>query len=137
MSIEWIRAHCLALPHTTEQVQWGDDLVFKIAGKMYAMTPLVPHSVKLSFKCTPEEFAELIERPGIIPAPYLARAQWVALETLDALPRAEAKRLLTRSYELVWAKLSKKAQTELAKPVKEGQKRVRPSVAGAGTRGRT
>ncbi len=113
--MEWLRAHCLSLPHTTEQMQWGDDLVFKIGGKMYAVTPLVPHPVKLSFKCTPEEFAELIERPGVIPAPYMARAQWVALESFDALPRSEIKRLVSKSYELVFAKLTKKAQAELGK----------------------
>jgi predicted DNA-binding protein (MmcQ/YjbR family) len=117
MSVEWIRAHCLSLPHCTEQMQWGDDLVFKIGGKMFAVTPLIPAPVKLSFKCTPEEFSQLIEQPGIIPAPYMARAQWVALEEIDALPRAEIKRLLSKSYELVFDKLTKKAQADLqAKP---------------------
>lgn len=114
MSTDWIRSHCLSLPHTTEQMQWGDDLVFKIGGKLYAVMPLIPAPVKLSFRCTPEEFAELTECPGIIPAPYMARAQWVALETIDALPRAEIKRLLSKSYELVFAKLTRKAQAELS-----------------------
>jgi len=110
MDVEWIRKYCMALPHTTETVQWGYDLVFKIGGKMYAVTPMIPHPVKLSFRCTPQEFAELTERPGIIPAPYLARAQWVALESLDALPRAEIKRLLAASYALVLARLPKRVQ---------------------------
>src|SRR5215831_3225960 len=105
--MEWIRRYCKSLPHTTEQVQWEDDLLFKIGGKMYAVVPLVPAATKLSFKCAPEEFDELIERPGIIPAPYLARAKWVALERLDALSREELKRLLTTSYELVRATLTK------------------------------
>ena len=126
MDVEWIRKHCMALPHTTEQVQWGYDLVFKIGGKMYAVMPLVPHPVKLSFKCTPEEFAELIERAGIIPAPYMARAQWVALESIDALPRAEVKRLLSKSYELVMAKLPRKAQAELATSAKPKPAARRP-----------
>lgn len=80
---------------------------------MFAVTPTEPARVWLSFKCTPEEFAELVERPGIIPAPYMARAQWVALEEEGALPRAEVQRLLSRSYELVFARLTKKAQAEL------------------------
>ena len=105
----------MSLPKTTEQVQWGHDLVFKVGGKMYAAGPLDgPYDCCLSFKCTPEEFAELVERPGVIPAPYMARAQWVALESMDALPRAEIKRLLSKSYELVMAKLPKKTQAELA-----------------------
>jgi len=116
MNVDWVRAHCLTLPHTTEQVLWGDDLVFKIGGKMYAVVVLAPHKVVMSFKCTPEVFAELIEQPGIIPAPYSARSHWVALEREDALPRTEIKRLIGQSYGLVFAKLPKKKQAELAKP---------------------
>jgi len=114
IDVDFIRGICRKLPHTTEQVQWGNDLVFKVGGKMYAVTPLEPAPVLLSFKCTPEEFAELTERPGIIPAPYMARAQWVGLESDEALSGAEIKRLLKRSYELVFAKLTKKAQAELS-----------------------
>jgi predicted DNA-binding protein (MmcQ/YjbR family) len=40
---------------------------------------------------SPEDFEELIERPGIIPAPYSARATWVALETFDAMQRKESR----------------------------------------------
>jgi predicted DNA-binding protein (MmcQ/YjbR family) len=111
----------MSLPHTTEEVLWGDDLVFKIGGKMYAVVVLGPdprHKVVMSFKCTPEGFAELVERPGIIPAPYSARSHWVALESEDALPRAEIKRLIRNSYDLVVGKLTQKKQAELAKPVK-------------------
>jgi predicted DNA-binding protein (MmcQ/YjbR family) len=115
MNVDWVRAHCLTLPHTTEHILWGDDLVFKIGGKMYAAAVMVPHKIALSFKCTPEVFAELVERPGIIPAPYSARSHWVALEREDALPRAEIKRLIGQSYGLVFAKLPKKLQAELAK----------------------
>lgn len=79
MDIDWIREYCLALPHTTEKVQWGNDLVFKVGGKMYAVVALEPGDQWLGFKCTPEDFVALIERPGIIPAPYLARAHWVSL----------------------------------------------------------
>jgi predicted DNA-binding protein (MmcQ/YjbR family) len=115
MDVDFVRKCCMAQPHTTETVQWGYDLVFKVGGKMYAVTPLEPAPVCLSFKCTPEDFAELTERPGIIPAPYMARAQWVALESDDALTAAEIKRHLKRSYELVFAKLTKKLQAELGR----------------------
>lgn len=113
--MDWVRAFCLALPHTTEQVLWGDDLVFKIGGKMYAAMPLSPAPVKLSFKCTPEEFAELTERPDIIPAPYSARSHWIALQSMDALTRAEIERLIRQSYDLVFARLTQKLQAELSK----------------------
>ena len=80
----------VVFPHTTEEVLWGGDLVFKIGGKMYAVTVLEPGPLCLSFKCTPETFAELTERPGIIPAPYSARYHWVALKarTRCRLPRS-------------------------------------------------
>lgn len=113
MDLEWVRHYCLSLPHVTEQVQWKIDLVFKIAGKMFAVLVLEPHSTCLSFKCTPEGFDELIERPGIIPAPYLARAKWVALESLDSMPRKELEHRLKQAYELIFAKLPKKTQREL------------------------
>jgi predicted DNA-binding protein (MmcQ/YjbR family) len=125
MNMEWVRRYCLSLPHTTEQIQWGHDLVFKIGGKMYAAGPVDgPWDVCLSFKASPEEFAELCEREGIIPAPYMARAQWVALQSWDALTVADLKRLLRRSYDLVVAKLPKKKQTELAAPAKPTRKRA-------------
>ena len=110
LSADWVRAICMALPHTTETVQWGDDLVFKVAGKMFAVAPLEPAKVCLSFKCTPEEFAALVERPGIIPAPYLARAHWIALEEPSALPRAELKRHLEEAHAIVFAGLPKKVR---------------------------
>jgi predicted DNA-binding protein (MmcQ/YjbR family) len=74
---------------------------------------LEPSAVWLSLKCTPEEFAELTEKPGIIPAPYLARAFWIALEDEDALPVRETKRLIRQSYDLVVAKLAKKTRASL------------------------
>jgi predicted DNA-binding protein (MmcQ/YjbR family) len=115
MNIEWMRQHCLSFPHATENVQWVKDLVFKIGGKMFAVAALEPGDHVFSFKCTPEKFAELIEMPGIVPAPYMARAQWVAFERADVLRRAETKELLRHSYDLVFAKLPKKLQTELSK----------------------
>ena len=122
MDIEWIRQHCLALPHTTETYQWG-GLVFKIGGKIFAVLSLEPGDVFLSFKCAPETFADLIERDGIVPAPYLARAQWVALERENALPPAEIKSLLREAYNLILAKLPKKAQAALAaSPKRKGRR---------------
>ena len=117
MNVAWVRRLCLSLPHTTEKVQWGDALVLMVAGKMFAVGSLEPRDgVWVSFKTAPEEFATLIEMPGISPAPYLARAQWVALETEDALPAAELERRLRRAHELIFAKLPKRKQAELAKP---------------------
>jgi len=114
MDIDWVRSYCKKMPHATETVQWGDDLVFKVGGKMFAVLVLIPAKVWLSFKCSPEEFAELAERPGIIPAPYSARYHWVALETQDALAPTELERLLRSSYDMVFAKLPRKTQSALS-----------------------
>src|SRR5438309_2869253 len=120
MNVDRLREVCLSFPGVTEQIQWGYDLLFKVGGKMFAVTPLEPAPVCLSFKASPENFAELTERPNIIPAPYLARAQWVALQTRDALPTEELARLLRESYDMVFAKLPKKARDTVScgKPVK-------------------
>src|SRR2546425_649035 len=125
MNVDRLREVCLSFPCATEQIQWGNDLVFKVGGKMFAVTPLEPSSVCLSFKASPETFAELTERPNIIPAPYLARAQWVALQTRDALPADELVRLLRESYNLVFAKLPKKTRDALlsAKPAARNARR--------------
>jgi predicted DNA-binding protein (MmcQ/YjbR family) len=127
--MEWIRDHCLGLPHAIEQVQWGDHLLFKVGGKMFAITSLSPSPVKLTIKATAEAFAELTERQGIIPAPYMARAKWIAFETLNALPRAEIKQLIDTSYKLVFEKLPKKARTELSVPPKKKPPAKKKSTA--------
>ena len=114
MNAESIRKFCLALPHTTENVQWTDDLVFKVGGKMYAVVCLAtPKPAQLSFKCELETFQELVEREGILPAPYLARAHWVALVSFDALPTAQLRALLTTAHQLVLASLPRKVRAEL------------------------
>lgn len=114
MDIESIRKYCLSLPHATEDIQWGNDLLFRVGRKIFAGVNLdASSSYGLAFKCTPEEFAELIERDGIIPAPYTARYHWVSLQRSDALPPAEIKRLIKGSYELVFAKLPSKVKSQL------------------------
>jgi len=114
MDIETVRAYCLSFPHVTEEVLWGNDLVFKIGGKMFAVIGLDPASGHcMSFKCTPEKFAELTEEDGIDPAPYVARYHWVALERFNALREKELKALLSEAYDLVLEKLPKKTRAEL------------------------
>lgn len=117
MNHESVRAHCLSFPHATENVQWGNDLVFKIAGKMFAVMVLEPPAkYVLSFKCTDEKFDELIEQEGIDPAPYMARNKWAALERFDVLSDRELKQLLQNSYQLVHDRLPKKLQAQLGQP---------------------
>ena len=126
MDVSWIRGLCLSSPSVTEHVIWGIDLTFKVAGKMFAHAVLEPAPVWLSFKASPENFYELTERPGIIPAPYLARAQWVALETRDALSSAELSVLVRDSYDIIVAKLPKKTRDSLLGPQRPNSRRSKP-----------
>ena len=108
--LDWVRELCLSFPGATEKVTWGHDLTFRISDKIFAVTVLEPAKVWLSFKCSAENFAELTERAGIIPAPYMARNQWVALETREALQKEDLAALLRESYDLVFSKLPRKTQ---------------------------
>jgi predicted DNA-binding protein (MmcQ/YjbR family) len=112
MNFESAIALSRSLPGVTEDTKWGNDLVFSVGGKMFAVTNL-GEATGISFKVDDERFLELTDRPGIIPAPYLARAKWVYVEDAKALDDEEAAQLLRRSYELVFAKLTKKAQREI------------------------
>ncbi len=113
MGVDAIRRVCATLKQTTEHVQWGEHLVFKVAGKVYAIAALEPSDVWLTVKVPPEEFAELTEREGISQAPYMAKGQWVGLADEDAVNTAELKRLIRQSYELVLAKLPKKVRASM------------------------
>ena len=129
MSIDAVRTLCLSLPAVTEDIKWGSDLVFSVGGKMFAVVNTErPHT--LAFKCTPEMFAQLTERDGIIPAPYLARALWVQERTVgDVLDRREMEELLKASYELVVAGLPKsKRPGAPIKIAKRSPSRKRPSA---------
>src|ERR1700730_7790351 len=125
MDASWIRDLCLSFPGVTEHVIWGSDLTFKVAGKMFAHTVLEPAQVWLSFKASAENFYELTERPGIIPAPYLARAQWVALETKDALSSTELSVFVRDSYDIIVAKLPKKTRDSLSTPRRTKPRRAK------------
>jgi predicted DNA-binding protein (MmcQ/YjbR family) len=118
MSVDFIREFCLSLPHVTEEIQWENHLLFKVGGRMFAITSLGPEGNRLSVKSTQEKFYELTEIEGVIPAPYMARNFWIALERWDALRRTEIEDLVRESYALVFAKLPKKKQAELSLPAR-------------------
>jgi predicted DNA-binding protein (MmcQ/YjbR family) len=120
MDAESLRGFLLSLPDVAETMQWGDNLVYwvgdkSIGGKMFALVTLSPvHGAVLSFAAGPERFAELVEREGVFPAPYLARAHWVALERWDALAAAELREELRKAHGVVYAKLPRRTKEALA-----------------------
>ena len=109
-----IRKLCLSLPGATESIQWGGERVFKVGGKMFAVISASRTADAMSFKASDESFHLLTTLPGLVPAPYLARAQWVKIAPLAALPDKELAAYLRRAYEIVAAALPKKAREALA-----------------------
>jgi predicted DNA-binding protein (MmcQ/YjbR family) len=115
-------AFCRTLPGATEDVKWGDHLVFSVGEKMFAMFD-VGESDIVRFKVSEGLFPILTREPGISPAPYLARQSWVRLEHTRVLPREEIQDLLRESHELVAAKLTRRLRRELGidpAPAKRG-----------------
>lgn len=104
------RKHALSLPGAECVEQWGDDQVYKISGKMFAVTDAA--FTKISFKCSDEAFYLLIDSGAAIPAPYLARAKWVRVEA-DGLPDAELCGRIRLAYAIVRSGLTKKVQAAL------------------------
>lgn len=109
-----IRKLCLSLPGAGETIQWGGTRVFKVGGKMFAVISAARDADAMSFKASDESFRLLAELPGLSPAPYLARARWVKIAPLAALPPADLAAYLRRAHELVVAALPKKTREALA-----------------------
>jgi predicted DNA-binding protein (MmcQ/YjbR family) len=122
MDAEKVRAMLLKLPHVAETMQWGANLVFwagdkAIGGKMFAVVDLDGKGGPvISYAAGPERFAELLENDGVIPAPYLARAHWVAVERWDVFREGEWQSELEAAHALIYAKLPKRTRDVLAMP---------------------
>lgn len=109
-----LEALCSRWPGVTRDIKWGDNLVFSVGGKMFVMTHADGREGgRLAFKVADERFLELTDQPGVIPAPYLARARWVAVTEPWRFTTTELEALLLDAYAAVRAKLTKKLQTEL------------------------
>src|SRR5689334_22467488 len=106
---------CRALPKTTHVVQWGGASVWKIGGKIFAVCSNwgPGEGAKFSFKCSDMSYDLLRQQKGIIPAPYLARAKWVQIETARALSDKDLKAYIESAYRLVAKKLTKAKKAEL------------------------
>jgi len=110
VSPEAFDAACRALPAVTMDVQWGDDHVYKVGGRMFAVTA-PGHGC--SIKVTDIAFEALVETGRARPAPYLARAKWVRFDDLADVDTAEMADWLATAHALVAAKLTRKQRAEL------------------------
>ena len=105
MTRDELHAAALALPGAEMTVQWGDDHIYKVGGKMFAGTD--GGYSNLSFKATDIAFEALTATGRARPAPYMARAKWVMFDDLAGLDADEVRGWLRTSHELVAAKLTK------------------------------
>ncbi|HEX6496055.1 MAG TPA: MmcQ/YjbR family DNA-binding protein [Acidobacteriaceae bacterium] len=143
MDSESTRAFLLGLPFVEETLQWGNNLVFwvgdkAIGGKMFALMNLDTDSKGvLSFAAGPQGAAELLEIDGIFPAPYLARAHWVALERWHALRTSELEARLRAARDIVEAKLPRRTRDVLGMPAAERRKLVAARKKELAKRGKT
>lgn len=125
MDAECIRAFLLTLPHAVETMQWGANLVFwvgdkAIGGKMFALVNLDGDGkAVISYSAGPERYFELIETQGVIPAPYMARIYWVAVESWSIFRTPEWEQQLRAAHALTSAKLPPKIRAVLAMPARE------------------
>ena len=109
-----IATFCKTLPRATRVVQWEGVQVFKVGGKMFCLVAPANHSVaRICFKCDPAHYDALSRAEGFAPAPYLARAKWVALTDPGVLSAAETRAYLRRAHAVIAAGLPKKKQKEL------------------------
>jgi predicted DNA-binding protein (MmcQ/YjbR family) len=114
MTPRQIDAFCATLPAATRTVQWEGVIVFKVGGKMFCLIAPPDHSVgRICFKCPPEHYEALSRCDGFRPAPYLARAKWVALDDPSVLTPAELKAYIRRAHAVIVANLPRKKQAEL------------------------
>jgi predicted DNA-binding protein (MmcQ/YjbR family) len=112
MNIEMLRKICSSLPAVTEDIKWGNDLVFSVGDKMFCVASLEP-PFSCSFKVPDEKFDELSSQNGFTPAPYMARAKWVLVTDPSKLNKKEWEQYVKHSYELIKSKLTKKLRDKL------------------------
>ena len=111
MRREPFEAFVLGLPKVTLVRQWRDDSVAKIGGKVFALLDKDPGEIWL--KVSDMAFELLCELDGVRPAPYFARAGWVAISVASPLSEDEIKAYIGEAHRLVSLRLTKKLRAEL------------------------
>ena len=109
MYAQELKAACLALPGAVEDFPFGDEVsVFKVAGKMFALSDLGADPLQLSIKCEPELAAQLrATYPAVGPGYHLNKRHWNTVTLDGSLPDRMVTDMLGDSYDLVVASLPK------------------------------
>jgi len=115
MDRDEFNAFCAALPATTNVIQWGNASVWKVGGKIFAISSIWGEDShqKISFKCSDLSYQILCELDGVVPAPYLARAKWIQVQEVGALSDDDIRSYIEEAHTIIAGKLTKKLRTEL------------------------
>ncbi len=123
MDFRALRDYCTARPGVTEEFPFGETtLVFKVMGKMFALTDVKALPLTVNLKCDPDLAVELRERyPAVRPGYHMNKTHWNTVELDGSLSVEEVKKMIDHSYELVVGGLPKRAQAALNSKASQGQ----------------
>ena len=109
MNLETFREYCLAKPGAMETTPFGpDNLVFKVAGKMFALAALDEVPARANLKCDPDRALELRDRyEEVQPGYHMSKKHWNTVDLEGGIPERELKEMIDHSYELVVNSLPK------------------------------
>ncbi len=115
MDLEEFREYCLTKPHVAEGTPFGEDvLVFKVAGKMFALAALDEFPATVNLKCDPDLALELRDRhEAVRPGYHMSKKHWNTVELGAGVPDAELRTMIDHSYELVIKKLPRTKREKL------------------------
>ncbi len=113
MTLDTLIAFCEALPGATAIIKIEDHLTYNIGGKSFLWLGQDHVPVTCSFKCSDEDFADLQEREGFIPAPYMARNKWIMCTDIGLLYKDDLEKYIRQSYALILGTLPKKFRGSL------------------------
>ena len=115
MDVETFREYCLNKPRVTEGTPFGEDnLVFKVAGKMFALAALDEIPTTVNLKCDPDLALELRDRyEQVRPGYHMNKKHWNTVNLEGAIPPAEIVKMIDHSYDLVVKSLPKTKRAKL------------------------
>ena len=126
------RQHCLVKPNTAEGMPFGDTvLVFKVAGKMFALMSLDEVPATANLKCDPDLALDLRDRyQQVRPGYHMNKKHWNTVEIESGIPEAELRRMIDHSYDLVVQSLPK----SVGAAVPSGKRKKLPRTAASTAR---
>ena len=117
MNLEALRTYCLSKPATTEDRPFGPDtLVFKVMGKMFALTGDEPDPPSVNLKCDPDDALSFRNQfEGVKPGYHMDKKHWNTIELNGDVPESLIFEMIDDSYELVVKGLRKKEREQLSR----------------------